>query len=227
MLGWQTKQAAFSRAPVLRWTASWRPESDLQIKERDASASSSAAALKSCHHKVDVMFHNIIIPAFKFPDKTLAAQIPVSLPHTRNTQEKCVFALRWMMYLISSSSLFYVWFWMLKKQKQNVDPVSEPWFSSKTTAYNGLSGPKRICTNMLWTVSFSCSGIFVHNSTRNRRGGGALGAPCAPWGEVRVEEKQVITPIPSPENLHKQATRHEPLTTMTTAPSCCRRKSRV
>lgn len=33
MLGWQTKQAAFSRATVLHWTASQSAEVDLQIKE--------------------------------------------------------------------------------------------------------------------------------------------------------------------------------------------------
>lgn len=33
MLGWQTKQAAFSRAAGLHWTASQRAEVDLQIKE--------------------------------------------------------------------------------------------------------------------------------------------------------------------------------------------------
>lgn len=33
MLGWQTKQAAFSRATVLHWTASQRAQLDLQIKE--------------------------------------------------------------------------------------------------------------------------------------------------------------------------------------------------
>lgn len=129
-------------------------------------------------------------------------------------------------------------FGCLKKQKQMLIQYQNSAFSSKTTACNqlvsggnGLSGPKRICTIMLWTVSFSCSWIFVHNSTRNGRGGGALSALSAPWGEVIVEEKQVVTlglsPIPSPANLHKQVTRHEPLTTMTTAPSCCRRKSRV
>lgn len=62
MLGWQTKQAAFSRATALPWTASQRAELDLQIKEDHLWPTwcmEKHNNLKALPSKVDLLLRNI------------------------------------------------------------------------------------------------------------------------------------------------------------------------
>lgn len=62
MLEWQTKQAAFSRATDLYWTASQRAEFDLQIKEGHLWPTwcmEKHNSLKDQPSKVDLLPHNI------------------------------------------------------------------------------------------------------------------------------------------------------------------------
>lgn len=62
MVGWQTKQAAFSRATVLHWTASQRAKPDLQIKEGHLWPTwcmEKHNSLKELPSKVDLLPHNI------------------------------------------------------------------------------------------------------------------------------------------------------------------------
>lgn len=62
MLGWQTKQAAFSRATVLHWTASQRAELHLHIKEGHLWPTwcmEKLNSLKGLPSKLDLLLHNI------------------------------------------------------------------------------------------------------------------------------------------------------------------------
>lgn len=62
MLGWQTKQAAFSRATFLHWKASQRAKFDLQIKEGHlwpTLCMEKQNSLKDLPSEVDLLLHNI------------------------------------------------------------------------------------------------------------------------------------------------------------------------
>ena len=70
MLGWQTKQAAFSRATVLHWTASQRAELDLQIKGGHLWPTwcmEKHNSLKALPSEVDLLLHDKFY-AFFFMD---------------------------------------------------------------------------------------------------------------------------------------------------------------